>query len=325
MGKAAHRARYAAEEKSRRRTFILTVVMGLALVAVAAGTGVVFARQKAPAPPAFAQPSTFAELAAIKPDELGKVDLARMNLLCASGLPGAEDLDLAGCLAALDRYATVVRDQTEKYLPMYSRAPEKFRNIEGFYRMQMMVTVLKQDLGIDYSADRSNDEPAEKFFANSKDVFVNGLLAPPHTGTCASLPVLVVAVGLRLGYPVHLVATRNHLFARWETTDGKERFNIECTNGGMTSHPDEYYTKGHFAWYDAAFSGEGFLQSMSPQKALADFLDLRGLCLRMNGRFSEAREAYQLASTLKPESKILAEKFRNVVREEQTGQLITKN
>lgn len=328
MGNSKRRAhlQQATETKERRRSFTRNAVIAAVLVAVTAGAGIVFA-QKNPAASVlssvFVQPATFKELAAIKSEDLGKVDPVCMNLLCASGLPGAQSMDMAACIATLERYAATVRDQTEKYLPMYTRAPEKFRNIEGFYRMQMMVTALKQDLGIDYSAERSNDEPAEKFFANSKDLFLNGLLAPPHTGTCASLPVLVVAVGQRLGYPVYLVETRGHLFARWESAGGKERFNIESTNGGMTSKPDEHYKEGIYAWDEARYGQEGYLQNLDAKGQFADFLDLRGLCLRMNGRFTEACEAYQLASALKPESKILAYKYQTVIKEEQAGQMLS--
>ena len=147
------------------------------------------------------------------------------------------------------------------------------------------------------------------------------MVLPPHTGTCASLPVLIVAVGKKLGYPVKLVPTHNHLFARWESRDGKERFNIESTNGGMGSHPDEHYTEGQYAWNGAVYDGEGFLKSMTPQQELADFLEIRAMCLRMNKRFSEAAETYQLCVALKPESQVLAVKLRYAKKEEETGRL----
>jgi len=40
----------------------------------------------------FKQPRSLAELLALPPDQLEKVDIARMNLLCAEGLRGSEDL-----------------------------------------------------------------------------------------------------------------------------------------------------------------------------------------------------------------------------------------
>ena len=238
-----------------------------------------------------------------------------MNLLCASGLKGAEELHVESCLATLDRFASAIRRETEKYLPMYARNPEKFRNIEGFYRMQMLVTVLKQDLGIKYSEERSSDEDAAAFFGNSKDIFIHGLLSPPYSGTCASMPVLVVAIGRRLGYPLKLVAARKHLFARWESDDGKERFNVECTNGGMISHPDEYYLQGPFSWEDKDFSREGFLESMFSTQNLVSFLDLRGMNFFADGRYAEAKEIYELAATLSPRSLVLKSKSRYAVKQ----------
>lgn len=286
----------------------------LAIVGVAAG------RPDAPpgipdsrAPDGAGVPALDA-LVSMKPEELARVDIAAMNLACAAGLPGSEGMDIRGCLATLDRFARAIRLETDRYLPMYLRAPEKFRSIEGYYRMQMLLTVLKQDLRVDYSARRTNDEPARSFFADSRDLLLNGLLAPPHTGTCASLPVLVVALGRRLGYPLHLVATRGHLFARWESVDGRERFNVECTNGGMSSYPDEHYARGIYSWRPEMFDREGFLRNLGPREELAGFLDLRGMCLRANGRFAEAGEVYRACARLRPGSRVIAEKLGDAER-----------
>jgi len=43
----------------------------------------------------FVQPKTFAELPALPPDQLEKVDVARIDLLCAEALPGAADKHFA--------------------------------------------------------------------------------------------------------------------------------------------------------------------------------------------------------------------------------------
>ena len=51
--------------------------------------------------------------------------------------------------------------------------------------------------------------------------------------------MLCVAIG-GLGYPLWLVQTLNHCFARWEEP-GRERFNIECTCPGFVSNSDEHY------------------------------------------------------------------------------------
>ena len=35
----------------------------------------------------------------------------------------------------------------------------------------------------------------------------------------------------------------SHLFARWESADGKDRFNIEGTNQGLNTPEDDYYKR----------------------------------------------------------------------------------
>src|SRR4029077_1023599 len=51
----------------------------------------------APAAP-FKQPRSLPELLAVKSEDLDKVDIALMNLLCAEGLRGSENLDPQECL-----------------------------------------------------------------------------------------------------------------------------------------------------------------------------------------------------------------------------------
>ncbi len=54
------------------------------------------------------------------------------------------------------------------------------------------------------------------------------------------MPVLYVAVGRQLDYPLYLVQAREHFFVRWEEPGG-ERFNIEATTLGFTPRDDEHY------------------------------------------------------------------------------------
>jgi hypothetical protein len=60
---------------------------------------------KSPGTVAFVAPTSFTALLALKPQELAKVDVASMNLLCAQGLPGSEDLNLVVSLETLDQWA----------------------------------------------------------------------------------------------------------------------------------------------------------------------------------------------------------------------------
>ncbi len=55
------------------------------------------------------QAASLDDLLKMTPEQLAKLDLAEMNLLCATGLPGAEDLHIDQCLTRLDEWAQRVR------------------------------------------------------------------------------------------------------------------------------------------------------------------------------------------------------------------------
>lgn len=248
-------------------------------------------------------PLTYEKLLSLPPEQLERVDVAEMNLLCATGLPGSENMDIAACLKTLDQWTSYAREQTERNLHQYRDNPANFQNMEGLYRMKMLVTVLKLDLGCHYDDNHPNDEPADTFFAKSDYLFIHGLLGEHHAGTCSSIPVLITAVSRRLGYPVKLVSARSHLFARWD--DGHDRFNIEASNSsGMVSHPDDYYRQWPKPISDEQMAAEGYLKSMVPREELAAFLGTRALCLLVNGRKDEAEKVCQKARELVPFSRL---------------------
>ena len=148
------------------------------------------------------------------------------------------------------------------------------------------MTVLQQDFGVRYDpchrASSASAYPKDNFFSHSSGLFLHGILGPRRMGTCSSMPVLYVAVGRRLGYPLKLVTTRGHLFARWE--DDRERFNIEATNEGLNCFPDEYYHHWPFELSEQEIKSGRYLRSLTPREELALFLQTRGMCLKAAGR-----------------------------------------
>jgi hypothetical protein len=112
------------------------------------------------------------------------------------------------------------------------------------------------------------------------------------------MPVLYVAVGRRLGYPLKLVTTEGHLFLRWE--DERERFNVEATAHGLSRFDDDYYRNWPFTVTEEEVRAEGYLKSLTPAEELAVFLSIRGMCLRDTGRVREATHAFAAAARLAP-------------------------
>jgi hypothetical protein len=112
------------------------------------------------------------------------------------------------------------------------------------------------------------------------------------------MPVLYLAIGRRLGYPLKLVTTKAHLFLRWE--DARERFNLEATGKGMNRYDDENFRQWPFPVTEAEIRTEGYLKSLSAAEELAVFLSSRGNCLKEAGRQAEATDCYAAATRLAP-------------------------
>ena len=244
------------------------------------------------------QPKSLEELLGIPPEDLGGIDVALMNLLCATGLPGAEELATGRCLATLEQWARNVRHETSRHLyrlhdPRYAA---HYNHSEARLRVEFVLSTLCDGFGVRYNLDRKDDVD----FRDSRDLFIHGLLDGAHHGTCSSMPVLFVAVGRRLRYPMWIVSTCGHLFARWDAPGG-ERFNIECNGWGVDYFDDEHYKEWPFPLSDKAVRRGRYLQSFSPAEELAAFLAARGHCLLDNDRPQEALTAYDHAHRLCPE------------------------
>jgi regulator of sirC expression with transglutaminase-like and TPR domain len=248
-------------------------------------------------------PQTLAELMALPPASLEQCDIARMNLLCAEGLGPASSLDEA--LQRLDLMAGRVKQETERNHHRFKEEPDFFDRSEAVYRMMMLAVVLKEDCGIRYNPARITEvgdfEPNATFFADARDVFLGGLLDDRRMGTCSSLPVFQVAVGRRLGYPLRLVATKNHLFVRWDAPD--ERFNVDATGDGFHKYDDAHYRQWPFPVTPQEEQDYGYLRSMTPAEELSVFLGLRGHCLMTQGKPAEALASHEAAAKVVPESK----------------------
>lgn len=241
-------------------------------------------------------------LVAASPDTLKQLDIALMNLICAEGLPGAEQLDVTNSLVVIDQMAARVRSETERHLYRFQKKPAEFESSEGFFRMTMMMVVLAEDFHVRYAPNKmataANASMGDGFFAHSQDVFLHGLTGAKRQGTCSSLPVLYVAVGRRLGYPLKLVTTKGHLFVRWESAN--ERFNFEAAGNGANRFSDDYYRHWPLEVTEAEIQADGHLKSLSPPEELAVFLSIRGMCQMEAANYAGASESFAHAARFAP-------------------------
>jgi len=249
---------------------------------------------------------SLAALLALKPHQIEELDIGLTNLLCAEGLRGSEKLDLDKSLDRLDEMATRVRLETDRNMHRFRATPAEYENSEAYYRMAMLVTVLQQDFGIIYNPDRVTPvgvfESNDKFFADSRDVFIHGLTGETRSGSCSSLPAFYIAVGRRLKYPLSLVSAKNHLFVRWE--DQETHLNIEAAAVGMNTYDDAHYRKWPYPMTAQEEKDNGFIKSMTAAEECAVFMSIRGHCLMAAGRSNEAISAHEQAVRLAPQAKL---------------------
>lgn len=241
-------------------------------------------------------PATLSELLLLPKDQILSVDIERMNLLCAEGLKGSENLNIQDSLTTLDEWAEIVKKDTQKRMSSFYQNPAKYDNSVNLFKVINLILTLKQEVGLDYNQDIMK----RTTYLDSQDVFIHGCVASRKKGGCISIPVTCVAVGRRLGYPLKLVLTKEHVFFRWE--DGKERFNAEACCPGCDSHPDEYYMNWPNKLSQEEVKNGCFLRSLTPEEELGLFLEIRGHCLYDEGRMAEAMVMYAYAYQLMPDS-----------------------
>jgi len=260
------------------------------------------------------EPETFEELLAATPQELATADIARVNLLCATGLRGAENLDIPACLATIDGWTEEVRQFTAwNFLHVFK--PKTARDTPGFLRFWSMVKLLRHHKGLEHALCPKDLDPEEKLvvlkpdgegpestYYNSDLVFIHGLLGDRKLGICTTFPVLFAAVGRRLGYPLKLVLTVSHVFTRWD--DPADTFNIDATSSHITVEPTERYIDKPRPWTDHEKSCPALLRPLTRLEEFAAFLGWRANTLAVNERYDEAEEMCDRAAQLFPDQPI---------------------
>jgi hypothetical protein len=230
--------------------------------------------------------------------ELSRLDIAAVNLACAQGLPGAERIDVNRCLATIDYWTGTVKKWTDAaYFDYFLTNPAEFQHSEPRFRLMAMMTALGRHCGVKYDPSKIGAGPEVPFEFHEE--FIHGIIQGSG-GTCATLPVLSAAIGRRLGYPIRLAKTKQHLFGRWQEPHSNEYLNFEGAGAGFAFDPDDWYRK----WPKPVTPDEEqaycYLQSLTPRQELALFLGHRGWRWQDAYQFWNALEAFALAGELSP-------------------------
>jgi len=203
------------------------------------------AYHREPTYPSDVEPETrvaarsLSDLCKLNDNEFEGLDIVELNLAIAREISSCSALNVTGYVESVDRWAKRVRQEIDRHLYKFREDPGQYNDSLAYFKALVMCTVVGQDFGVRY--DREDFS-----FTQPEDLFLHGII-DRRKGTCISLPVLYVALGQRLGFPIRGVALPGHTFCRWDDTETGERFNIEAANlGGLTVHEDDYYRQWPF-------------------------------------------------------------------------------
>jgi hypothetical protein len=205
--------------------------------------------------------------------------------------------DRPGCRRALQVWTECVRKWTAAAeVEHWQRDPAQFDHSKPLFLMVSMVTALKRHCGLRYAPGAIGKTPTDPFEFDEQ--FIHGAIQG-EGGTCATLPLVFVTVGRRLGYPMRLVNNQRHVFCRWDDPTTGERVNLEGSSEGVDSFPDDHYRN----WPEPITNPEderayGWLESWTPKRELANSIAQRGYVWADHGEHRKATDCFLVAAEL---------------------------
>jgi transglutaminase superfamily protein len=258
--------------------------------------------------PAHWEKLTAADLAAMTDAQLARLDPLVMNLIVARGIPGLESLDIAKYASTVDEWASLIEEANRRAEPS-SRSDPAYRVSREFWMAGgMAVALAGPAFGIRYTTQGLDPGRPEQ-------QFIHGVI-DGRQGTCASMPVLYMAIGHRLGWPIKAVVSGDHMWARWDGAG--RRFNLEATNaksdgswGSFSSLTDEECAQWLKTPREAIDSGSDFT-SLTPRQALGVFLQSRAAYWAVQDRLADATRDAQLATKCFPQNRDICQLLAEV-------------
>jgi hypothetical protein len=238
------------------------------------------------------------DLVAMSDAELEAMDPLVMNIVVAKELPELAKIDIGEYSRIVDGWAVRIgkglaaTERAESGTELYKHDPDLWR------AGGMAISLAGPSVGISYTRDVN--------LSNHADLFVPGLI-DTRRGTCSNLPVVFMAVGYRLGWPIKAVVASDHMWCRWD--DGKKRFNLEATSntsdgqqGTFSSPPDDAY-RADFKIPPMAEAVRSDLVTLTARQTLGVYLQQRAGYWRAKGKLSNAESDLHLALHCFPENR----------------------
>lgn len=195
-----------------KKTSIALLVIGLIFLSIR--TSFAYDQISYPTDDLYSSHLKFIKKLAALPEN--KIDIGRVALLLNKQIQ--PELDVDAYSAKIDEMVAKVKALTKG-----STDPDT--------RIRCLDTYLYKMEGIHY-------DKSDPYVKNLDNRFLKGLI-DRKMGSCASMPLLYLAIAQRLGYPVYPVVLPQHYILRYVDPKFKEQ-NIEATEGGGYSSDEEY-------------------------------------------------------------------------------------
>jgi hypothetical protein len=236
--------------------------------------------------------------------ELTAIDPLELNLIVAKG--AERDLNIPRYKAMADEWAEAILAEMPTAEEHFHQIPRRWLNDIRYARLAVMACYVNDVLRMSYHESHDEDQKHNRppRYTRPGDLFLHGLM-DTRLGTCANMPMLHVALGWRLGWPVSLACVGSHSVFRYD--DGDAIYNIEATNSGegrLGSPPDEYYIHQYQLPPKALHCGSD-LRTLRPRQLLGTFFGLRARHLECIGSYAEAESDFLLARYLFPTNRAL--------------------
>ncbi|HUU20914.1 MAG TPA: hypothetical protein VM389_00130 [Phycisphaerae bacterium] len=293
-------------------------VVMLALIAVTAWMIASDKWQPPPASPASAVPaSSLSEILSEPDGKLARRDIAELNLLAATGLHGVEAPEASAGMKMLDEWAGIVRRESQRRLKASASESQPSEATGSRLAATVLAEALRDQVGLNLLGKGSRDVD----FRLPANVFIHGCLNGRKASSLSG-PVVYVAVGRRLGYPLELAMAGATAVVRWHDAASNETFNIDFRADQIRFPPDLFYAA------DAAPAGRmpvprlTKFRPLDRKGELAYFLSLRGRCLAGAGQLQDAQVAFAQAHRLVPEDPLYLAQLGGAVQAELGGQSV---
>jgi len=242
-------------------------------------------------------PETLEELRVMSDAELERLDVIRMNLIVAKEVD--PDIDIRFFEKYFDALAAYAKYQIDTLEPAFDADTSPYKSSKEIWKCAVLWEIVTEDFGIGYLQEGisglDHTQPWQKF--------VHGVVTRKQ-GTCCNLPVIYLALGQRLGFPIRAAMAPRHTYLQWVYADGSHvNFDVTSRKGMMVDSDANIREADINTCPD--FYQEHVFRAMSARELLGSFLRNLGDVYAARKYLRHAVVAYSNALFCYPDNPVL--------------------